>query len=40
MSVGWEAEGAGYVVQCYETVNSRSCSLAKAASLSEPEVYI
>jgi len=40
MSVGWESEGAGYVVQCYETVDSRSCILAESASLSEPEVYL
>lgn len=40
MSIGWEAEGAGYVVQCYETADSRSCMLVKSARLTEPEVYL
>lgn len=36
----WEAEGLGYVVQCYETADSRSFFLATSAQLSAPEVYI
>lgn len=40
ISVGWVAEGRGYVVQCFETANSKSFFLSMSARLSEPEVYI
>lgn len=37
---GWEPEGRGYVVQCYESAGSRSFFLATSAQLSAPEVYV
>lgn len=37
---GWEGAGQGYVVQCYESADSRSFLLATSARLSAPEVYI
>ena len=36
----WGGEGQGYVVQCYETADSRSYFLATSAQLSTPEVYV
>ncbi len=38
LSIGWHKEGAGYVVQCFETVHSDSCLLATSAILSEPQI--
>lgn len=40
ISAGWEGEGRGYVVQCFETADSKSFVLSTSARLSEPEVYI
>lgn len=40
ISVGWEPEGRGYVVQCFETADSRSFILSTSAALSKPGVYI
>ena len=40
ISADWVAEGLGYVVQCFETADSKSFFLSTSASLSESEVYI
>jgi hypothetical protein len=40
ISAAWEAAGQGYVVQCYESAESRSFFLATSAQLSAPEVYL
>jgi hypothetical protein len=40
ISAGWEREGGGYVVQCFETTDSLSRILSTSELLSEPEVYI
>lgn len=40
ISVGWEAVGHGYVVQCYESAESRSFLLVTSAQFSAPEVYV
>ncbi len=40
VSIGWHSAGRGYVVQCFETVDSDSCLLATASVLSEPETYV
>lgn len=37
---GWEAAGPGYVVQCYESADSRSFFLATSARMSAPKVCI
>jgi len=39
ISAGWEAGGDGYVVQSFETAESRS-SILSAAHVSAPEVHI
>jgi len=39
ISTGWEREGGGYVLQCYENSESPSFFLSTSAALSEPEVY-
>jgi len=40
ISADWEAGGDGYVVQCFETAESRSSILSTSADLTEPEVFI
>ena len=40
VSVGWDREGEGYLVQCFETAYSESFFLATSSSLSEPEIYV
>jgi hypothetical protein len=40
ISAGWEGGARGYVVQCYENVDSDSCILSTSAELSAPEVYV
>lgn len=40
ISVGWDGEGRGYLVQCFETAYSDSFFLARSGSLSEPEIYV
>lgn len=38
LGVGWSPEGDGYLVQCYESVESRSHLLITGAPFSEPEI--
>ena len=40
VSIGWDREGEGYVVQCFESAGSESFLLATSSSLSEPEIYV
>lgn len=40
ISFTWEAEGTGYVVQCFEDNSSRSSFLSVSAELSDPAVYV
>lgn len=40
LSAGWEDEGQGYVVQCFENADSLSFFLSTSAEVSGPEVYI
>ncbi len=40
LSVGWIQEGDGYLVQCFESVESRSNLLITGTSLSEPEILM
>jgi hypothetical protein len=39
ISAGWETEGRGYVVQCFENTDSQSFILSTSAEVFEPEVY-
>jgi len=38
LAVGWSPEGDGYLVQCSESVDSRSHLLVTGAPFSEPEI--
>ena len=40
LSVGWIQEGGGYLVQCFESVDSRSYLLVARRPLSEPEILM
>jgi hypothetical protein len=40
LSVGWIQEGDGYLVQCFESVDSRSNLLVTRTPLSEPEILM
>jgi hypothetical protein len=40
LSVGWIQEGDGYLVQCFESVDSRSYLLVARTPLSEPEILM
>lgn len=40
ISASWEQEGLGYIVQCFETADSRSSFLSTSTVLSKPEVYV
>ena len=40
ISTGWETEGRGYVVQCFENSDSKSFILSTSAELSEPQIYV
>jgi hypothetical protein len=39
ISAGWEDEGRGYVVQCFENTDPLSYLLSTSEEVSEPEVY-
>ena len=40
LAVGWSPEGDGYLVQCYESVDSRSHLLITGTPFSEPEILM
>lgn len=40
VSIGWEPSGQGYIVQCFEGVDSDSCILSTSSVLSEPAIEV